>query len=313
MSLHPIDPDDDSTQAPGGIADDGSENAPSRPTRPSVAPPAVHAAVDQTGRAHTLGHITYLVMTVILAGIDVFLIVPVWDAVLLQSSSVSWGLALLTAIGATLLAWTAGLHAAVWHTYRHSDHAALAILVTVAWCALGVAISVLRWNSANFVDTTTITEGGSTNSAADPTVSMHHLLAIVLIAMYLLPGTLAFAHAYMTSNPVAAQQRRTFKRLTALRADLPRHEARASELGHLLGRHYQVLATLDHDAMTERNAAEHLAEELRHRARAEAARHIGQPWAVPAPVPGTNGGGADDEPPGSGSHVRAIEPGEDSP
>ena len=246
-------------------------------------PPATHGTPDQTQEMHRRRTVTIVALALILGLADVILIKSTYNAILLTQEWISWVMGIVTAIGATVLAWTAGSYAAIALVHRNRSHAILATATGAAWALLGAGLFWLRWNAAELGQTEVVVEGQSTAGDAAATQT-HHVLAVVLITLYVMPGLIAFAHAFDLANPIAAFQRATHTRVTTLQTQLPHDEARATELTHLLERHHTELDQVPTNAQTAKNAAHDLATELKAYAAAETARQIGDPAAVPGPT-----------------------------
>lgn len=246
-------------------------------------PPVTHGTADQTQAMHRRRTVAIVALALILGMADVILIKSTYNAILDELAWMSWVLALVTAIGATALAWSAGSYAAIALVHRNHSHAILASATGAAWALLGAGLFWLRWNAAELGQTEVLVEGQSTAGDAAATQT-HHVLAVVLITLYVMPGLLAFAHAFDLANPIAALQRATHARVTTLQTQLPHDEARATELTHLLERHHTELDHVPTNAQTAKNAAHDLATELKAYAAAETARQIGDPTAVPGPT-----------------------------
>lgn len=253
--------------------------------------PSSYGRLDQDARSHRNEVRGLFVLAFVLGAVDAILIKTVWNVILADNELISWAMAIITAFGATLLAWTAGRWCAIGLIDHHRGHLVGAALAAIVWIVIGAAVSWLRWQTGALTSTTINVEGATTTSTAQ---TLHHILAIALIALYLMPGITAALHGYETGNPIAARQRATHTQLQRLRAEVRHLEARAHEQDHLLTQHYNTKAGIDTEAALAKQQANALAEELKAYARVRIAEAIGEPTAVPSapaqarPTPDTN-------------------------
>ncbi|GGB81421.1 hypothetical protein N798_00215 [Knoellia flava TL1] len=261
---------------------------PSSPSPGRYAPPATHGTPDQSPAQHARTSAFYFTTTVVLGTVDAILIKTVWNVVLKDNEIISWTMAILTALGASALAWTAGRFAAVGLTDRHRTHVVGAALAALTWAGLGAALFLLRWNAGALTGTTIRTEGAST-AAADSATAIHHLLALCLIALYALPGVLATLHGWEAGNPVAARQRQAHTTLTRLTGELRHAEARLHELSALTTQHHNSKARVDDEAGLAHDQADALAAELKAYTRIRIAHALADPTGVPGPPATTVG------------------------
>lgn len=268
--------------------------SPSPDPQPATAatrrPPSSHGSPDESPRAHARKVTFLVVLAVVIGAVDVILIVPIWNVILTQSAAVSWTMAVVTAIAAGLLAWSAGSAAAIGHIDRNLVHTLWAIVLAFVWVLLGAGISFLRWHTGDLTDTQIRTENTVLNDTANAT---HHILAVVLLALYLVPGALAAYHAYDLSNPVAQRARHSFATLTRLTHKLRHLEARAVEVEHLHAQHLGHHDRIDAGTHQAHSAADALADELKAYARERISLALQNPAHVPGP--GTSAAAAADE------------------
>lgn len=246
--------------------------------------PASHGQPDQHPGSHHRLVGFYFVLALILGAVDAILIKTVWNVILQDNEAISWAMAIVTAFGATLLAWTAGAWSAVGSIDRHRGHLLGAAAAAIVWVAVGAAMFWLRWETGTLTATGVNTEGAT----ADNATTTHHILAIALIALYLMPGVLAALHGYETGNPVAARQRASHAQLQLLEAELRHLEARTHEMDLLLAQHHATKNSIDDDAKRATAQANALADELKAYARLRIAQALATPSGVESAPPHTN-------------------------
>jgi hypothetical protein len=255
---------------------DGPDRAQRRREREESARPGASSHVDESESSHRrrLRH-AYLRVGV-LSLTDAIIIKTTWNQVLLQAEIISWILAICTAIGGAALMWVSGALAAKAQLHPNRILLIVSGCAVLAWAALGAGLFWMRWNAAELAGDAVVLEG---QVADDSSAQVHQLMAIVMIALYLLPGVLAWADGYTLSHPVEARQRRSYARLSDLTTRIARVEAEAVKVAQLLQLHADEIALVTDRANQAKRANASLAAELRAYARGEVLRRLGTPNA----------------------------------
>ena len=148
-------------------------------------PQASYPAIDRSPRQHRLDTGLSLVLLFVLGLANAILITSLYNTLLLDTKWVSWTLATITALGAATLAFTAGRCAAIAYTTRERAHTLTAVLASAAWVLVGASLFWLRANTTALPYVSAVTD-----TATD------QLLAVVLITLHLMAGTIAATHAF---------------------------------------------------------------------------------------------------------------------
>lgn len=245
------------------------------PLRPHSLPPAARSVlVDQTPRQHLRKVIIAGVMVAAIALVDVVLIKTTWNQILLEREIVSWLLAILTALGSAALMWNSGSLTATARVYPDRVRTVGAATAVLAWVSMGAGLFWLRWNAATLSGPALAVEGQLLDTSE---ANSHRVLAVVMIALYLMPGVLAWIDGYLLGNPVASHQRRTYAEFGALRTLAASLEGEALKVAGLVALHQQEINQVAEQSRVAHAANAALAAELRALARAEMVRRIGDP------------------------------------
>lgn len=292
-TLHSLPSDDDEPEpsAPPPAAQESTDAQPAELAgrRTFRVPPA---RVDEPTRTFGIRRLRAIVLVMLVASIDVILIQTTWNRALGVEPWEAWVLAGVTALGASVLMWTAGHQFGEFRVYRLSANAWAAAAAVLVWCAVGFGLAWLRWHVPSKSAVQAMSEGGSVNP--EPlTHGFDHTVAVVLIALYLCPGLLAFIDGLAFGHPIATLQRESHKRLLEVREELSRREGQAVLLSQLLARHCDEIALIDEQADYHRVSHAALARELKGHTRSEILRRIGDPSAggiTQGDGPGTGAG-----------------------
>lgn len=279
--LHPVPSETPTPLAPPPVppAEITAPPAPGEPNRWSDP----HRA-DQTTSAYRQNMVFAFVVLGVITLADLFLITGTFNRILRQDEALSWILGASLTLAAVSGAFTAGTYARKATDRSSRADRALATLLIVGWAALGVGMFVLRWNAADFA--TAIAYDGAQDASAAETAK-EQLLAIVLAAVYLATGILAFVDGHKLTNPAAAALREARGRAEKLLPRLQQQEARVARLRENLSvaeYEYTRLSVEHATAIASRKA---LAEELKAHARVQIALHLGDPAATGLVHPAT--------------------------
>lgn len=256
-------------------APDSRHDAEVIPLRPQAASSSARSTrVDQTLRQHLREVIVAAVIVGAIALVDVILIKTTWNQVLLEREIVSWLLAVLTALGGAALMWNSGSLTATTRIHPDPVRVAGSAATAAAWALMGAGLFWLRWNAAAISGAPVAVEGQVVDTSE---LDSHRLLAVVLIALYVMPGVLAWVDGYVLGNPVAAHQRRTYAELGHLFPLVADIEGETVKVARLVALHHDEIEQVPEQSATARAANAALAAELRALARDEMVRRIGDP------------------------------------
>lgn len=236
----------------------------------------VSTHVDETQRHYKIRAAVAMAIVAGIAVIDVIIIKTTWNQILLDREILSWLLAIFSALGGAVAMWTSGKLTALHRVFPSRVKTVAAVLAVLAWAALGTGLFWLRWKAADLAEASATVEG---QTATENTSTTHQLMAIVMITLYLVPGILAWIDGYLLNNPIAAQQRRTFKNLNLITERLQQVESKATMVTHLVEMHQSEIAATSARAREANRANTALAAELMAFARAEILRRLGDPAA----------------------------------
>lgn len=224
-------------------------------------------------KTHPVAPVATLLLTGALLGGDLALIKPALDLVLGEHEQLSWTVAATISIAATAVAWSAGATIAR-HPSDQRRRTRQLILPTLLWTAVATGLFALRYLAA-------------VQANPDDT-SEAWLIAALTSAVFACTAWLAAHHAKTSADPLAKNARaahdralKTLKEHDDLTNGTPLLQARAIELDLLLTRHRNEAQRLTDQGAHAQQAAAELAAELKAHARAEIARHLGRPEAVP--------------------------------
>lgn len=244
------------------------------PDRPALPP---LPTLPTTTRAHRAATAGALALTGALLAGDLALVKPALDPILGESERLSWTVAATISVAATAVAWTTGVSAAARAGKPRIAPLALPVLL---WTAVAAGLLALRYTAA------AATNPDNTHEA--------WLTAALTSAVFAATAWLAAHHARTSADPLAARARAThananaaLRRYDELSTHTPHLTARVTELDLLLNRHHAEAQRLTEHATHAQHAAAALADELKAHARAEIARHLARPEAVP-PATATN-------------------------
>jgi hypothetical protein len=234
------------------------------------------AALEAIG-ASALRSFAFLGLRVLGLGIfalaDVVVIKGTVDIVLRESDEVSWFVSILLALGAVVMAASAGhlsRRAAVDGSTQLIPH-----LLVLGWLGLGVALVLIRFNAATWTVPPPQVEGVA--APAFDEAGMHQGLAGLLALLFLASGVWAYVEGRTLVNPVAiaylwseVRRRRLLAREVAQNAILLRDaEDLQRARGHLLA--------LEPAREAAEDARRALARQLMTEARVRIAIHLADP------------------------------------
>lgn len=234
---------------------------------------------DESAAAYRIRLLSAFGLLGLISFADLLLVKTTFNVILRDAEWLSWVLGVSLTLAAVAMAFFAGRYsrqAVAGGPSVKSDQAIVGILI-VLWLVLGAGIFLLRWNAAEFAPAQVAYEGAQTTSVEE---AKERLLAVVLAAVYLATGGLAFVDGYRLTNPVAAAMRTARGRLEKLR---PRLQERIGVVARL--RENLTAAELEYARLPEQlaeaiAARETLAEELKALARVQIAMHLGDPSAT---------------------------------
>jgi hypothetical protein len=234
-----------------------------------------HAAYESLTR-HLISIGAAAAAVVLVAAADMGMIKSTIDRLLGLPERWSW----LIAVGLTVA--TLNLPMITGKLYRRSratGHSTSAIqsILLMAWFLIGASLLLMRWYAAAILPGQVTFEGQPADSGE---AGMDRLVAIVLAAVYVATGALAWAEGYLLTNDAAATRRgssRSARKLTSKRA---KSEARLTRFAQTAAAHRHELKTLDDAKRTAHQAVDGLIEHLKAHARVQAAHHLADPAAT---------------------------------
>ncbi|MEV6417304.1 hypothetical protein [Kribbella sp. NPDC051718] len=146
-----------------------------------------------------------------------------------------------------------------------------------AWVLIGASLLVMRWFAADLLPSDTGFEG---QGAATDETGTDRLVAIVLAAVYLGTGVLAWAEGYLLTNDAAATRRAAARKADRLARKRAKSEALLTRLAQTVALHGHELATRQDAEQTAHDAVDGLIEHLKARARVRSAHHLADPAAT---------------------------------
>lgn len=279
--LHPVPADPEATGLPDYVAP--PNHPPRGPGLTAAAPkPGGWSApehTDETPRAYRARLLLAIALLVIITAADLLLITTTFNRILRDAEWVSWVLG----ASLTVASLAAAFHAGAYSRRADADPRAsrrartMAVGLGAGWAALGVGMFVLRWQAALFAPTAVAYDGAAAAALAE---FREQVLAVVLAAVYLANGIIAYHDGHKLTNPALAALRQARARLDALLPKLQAQEGRVARLVENL-----EVATQEHHRLPEERATavaarEALAEELKAHARLQIALHLGDPAAT---------------------------------
>ncbi|TDO48248.1 hypothetical protein EV651_12314 [Kribbella sp. VKM Ac-2571] len=284
--LSPSTVDHDSPTAPADQSELAGDTAPR--SAPAQQPAEIRASGGRASGWHKpqaayeslTRHLVYLgaaaAAVVLVAAADMGMIKSTIDRLLGLPPRWSW----LIAVGLTVAALNLPLIAGkLYRRSKATGHSTTPIqsVLLVAWFLIGASLLVMRWYAAAILPGQVSFEG----QPADPSeAGTDRLVAIVLAAVYVATGALAWAEGYLLTNDAAATRRaagRSARKLTSKRAE---SEAKLTRLAQTATAHRQELKTLADAERTAHKAVDGLIEHLKAHARVQAAHHLADPAAT---------------------------------
>lgn len=275
--LHPVPTDTPAPLAPPPVPPVGTI-APPAPGEPNRWSAPDHA--DQTARDHYLGIVAAFAVLGVITLADLFLIKGTFNRILRDDEALSWILGGSLTLAAVAGAFTAGSYArkAVADPHSSRPDRGIATALILGWVALGAGMFVLRWNAADFAPTAIAYDGAMDSSMTE--AAKEQLLAVVLAAVYLATGILAFVDGYKLTNPAAAALRAARARLERLLPRLQQQEALVARLRENLSVAEYEYTRLPQEHAIAIASREALAQELKAHARVQITLHLGDPAAT---------------------------------
>lgn len=213
-----------------------------------------------------------LAILLVISLADLLLIKSTLDLVLRLRQNLSW----LTAVGLTVAAIAAMMSAGAEARKRHAtgDRGTVRlVLLITGWALVGLGMFVLRWNASDFKFAEAQEDG-----ARPP--DNEWLVALVMLAVFVVTGALAFLDGWKLTNPVAARGRRTRRELAKVLRRLPDLEAHYARLLQHQAIHLEQLARAQPDREAAERAHRALLDRLKEFARIRIAAHLRDPAAT---------------------------------
>lgn len=189
--------------------------------------------------------------------VDTLLAKGSFDILVNETEELSWVVAVGVAGTSAITSFGAGM---AWRT----NHRIVAGAIAGAWLALGVTMSVLRFNTG-------VISGSGENEVRD------EIMAVLMLVMYVAAGGEVMYNAYKLWNPYYGRlwASRTHGGLVARK--LARLEARFSRVAAAITHLTRRKAALDAEYQRVLGDADQMARELADRARLRIAEHLADP------------------------------------
>ncbi|MFI5709278.1 hypothetical protein [Kribbella sp. NPDC051620] len=146
-----------------------------------------------------------------------------------------------------------------------------------AWVLIGASLLVMRWFAADLLPSDAGFEG---QGAVNDETGTDRLVAIVLAAVYLGTGILAWAEGYLLTNDAAATRRAAARKAEQLTKKRAKSEALLTRLAQTVALHGHELATRQDAEKTAHDAVDGLIEHLKAHSRVRSAHHLADPAAT---------------------------------
>lgn len=228
---------------------------------------------DETNRHYVARVVVTIAILLVISLADLLLIKSTLDRVLRLRQELSW----LTSVGLTVAAIAAMMYAGAEAKRRYATgdrNTARLVLLVTGWALVGLGMFVLRWNASAF----TFVE--ETDSGGTRPPDNEWLVALVMLAIFVVTGALAFLDGWKLTNPVAARGRRTRRELAKVLRRLPDLEAHYARLLQHQAIHLEQLAQAQPDREAAERAHQALLDRLKEFARIRIAAHLGDPAAT---------------------------------
>ncbi len=246
-----------------------------RPRRGWTDPPAAHRTVAQH---RTLMLTAGLILALVSVG-DLVLIKSTLDRVLRQPEALSWVFSVSLATGSAALMVRSGHQAR--HRQAEGGHLLSMLMPALIWVLLGAGLCYLRWNAVELAPAAAAFEGSQTAEGEDERlVAAEHTVAVVLLVVFAVTGTLAMLDGFQLTNPVAAAERTARRLLLTLDLQIAESQARLARLVDHAAIALHDVETVPGDAQQALAAHRALADELKELARVQIAGRLQDPAAT---------------------------------